>query len=68
MSTMPLIELNDGDRIAQLGFGTDQIEPDDTCTAAKTAAHFRLRPLIGECDPGHVTGVNRRHATVARGV
>jgi 2,5-diketo-D-gluconate reductase A len=36
-STIPLIELNDGQYIPQLGFGVWQIPPDETATAVKQA-------------------------------
>ena len=40
MSTVPLIDLNDGKKIPQLGFGVFQIEPENT---ASTLPSRRLR-------------------------
>ena len=45
MSTVPTIELNDGNRIPQLGFGVFQIPPDDTADAVKTALDIGYRHI-----------------------
>ena len=37
MSHVPMIELNDGAKIPQLGFGVFQIDPGETADAVKTA-------------------------------
>jgi 2,5-diketo-D-gluconate reductase A len=43
VSNVPTIELNDGTRIPQLGFGVYQIDPDDTAAAVKTALDIGYR-------------------------
>ncbi len=45
MSTVPTIELNDGNTIPQLGFGVFQIPPDDTAEAVKTALDIGYRHI-----------------------
>ena len=45
MSTVPTIELNDGNTIPQLGFGVFQIPPDDTADAVKTALDIGYRHI-----------------------
>jgi 2,5-diketo-D-gluconate reductase A len=45
MSTVPLIDLNDGNRIPQLGFGVFQIPPDETAQAVKTALDIGYRHI-----------------------
>ncbi|MBX7446539.1 aldo/keto reductase [Mycolicibacterium sp. 3033] len=45
MSTVPTIDLNDGNRIPQLGFGVFQIPPDDTADAVKTALDVGYRHI-----------------------
>ena len=45
MSTVPTIELNDGNKIPQLGFGVFQIPPDDTADAVKTALDIGYRHI-----------------------
>ncbi|AFM16183.1 aldo/keto reductase, diketogulonate reductase [Mycolicibacterium chubuense NBB4] len=45
MSTVPTIELNDGARIPQLGFGVYQIPPEDTAGAVKTALEIGYRHI-----------------------
>ena len=45
MSTVPTIDLNDGNRIPQLGFGVFQIPPDDTADAVKTALDIGYRHI-----------------------
>ena len=44
MSTIPTIELNDGTRIPQLGFGVFQIDPDKTAQSVQDGAGHRLPP------------------------
>ena len=45
MSDVPTIELNDGHRIPQLGFGVFQIEPGKTAAAVKTALDIGYRHI-----------------------
>lgn len=45
MSNVPTIELNDGARIPQLGFGVFQIDPDETAAAVKTALEVGYRHI-----------------------
>jgi 2,5-diketo-D-gluconate reductase A len=45
MATVPTIELNDGTRIPQLGFGVFQIDPDETARAVKTALEIGYRHI-----------------------
>lgn len=45
MSKVPTIELNDGVRIPQLGFGVFQIKPDDTAVAVKRALDIGYRHI-----------------------
>jgi 2,5-diketo-D-gluconate reductase A len=45
MSNVPTIELNDGVRIPQLGFGVFQIKPDETATAVKGALDIGYRHI-----------------------
>ena len=45
MSTIPTIELNDGTRIPQLGFGVFQIEPDKTAQSVQTALEIGYRHI-----------------------
>lgn len=45
MTGVPAIELNDGARIPQLGFGVFQIEPEDTAAAVKTALEIGYRHI-----------------------
>ena len=45
MSNVPAIELNDGTRIPQLGFGVYQVEPDETAGAVKTALDLGYRHI-----------------------
>ena len=45
MSTVPTIDLNDGNTIPQLGFGVFQIPPDDTADAVKTALDIGYRHI-----------------------
>lgn len=45
MSTVPTIDLNDGNKIPQLGFGVFQIPPDDTADAVKTALDIGYRHI-----------------------
>ncbi|WP_406814281.1 aldo/keto reductase [Mycobacterium sp. M23085] len=45
MSQVPTIELNDGVRIPQLGFGVFQIKPDETAAAVKTALEIGYRHI-----------------------
>jgi 2,5-diketo-D-gluconate reductase A len=45
MSNIPAIELNNGIRIPQLGFGVFQIPPDETAAAVKTALDIGYRHI-----------------------
>ena len=45
MSTVPTIELNDGNKIPQLGFGVFQIPPEDTAEAVQTALDIGYRHI-----------------------
>jgi 2,5-diketo-D-gluconate reductase A len=45
MSNVPTIELNDGAKIPQLGFGVFQIDPDETAQAVKTALDIGYRHI-----------------------
>jgi 2,5-diketo-D-gluconate reductase A len=45
MTGVPTIELNDGARIPQLGFGVYQIPPEDTAKAVKTALEIGYRHI-----------------------
>lgn len=45
MTEVPTIELNDGARIPQLGFGVFQIEPDETADAVKHALEVGYRHI-----------------------
>lgn len=45
MSNVPTIELNDGVRIPQLGFGVFQIKPDETAEAVKRALDIGYRHI-----------------------
>ena len=45
MSTVPSIELNDGQSIPQLGFGVFQIPPDETAEAVKRALDIGYRHI-----------------------
>ena len=45
MTKVPTIELNDGVRIPQLGFGVFQIKPDDTVAAVKHALDIGYRHI-----------------------
>ena len=45
MSHIPAIELNDGRRIPQLGFGVFQIEPENTAAAVRAALEIGYRHI-----------------------
>ncbi|MDZ4265116.1 MAG: aldo/keto reductase [Mycobacterium sp.] len=45
MAEVPTIELNDGTRIPQLGFGVFQIPPEETAAAVKTALDIGYRHI-----------------------
>ncbi|HTX95164.1 MAG TPA: aldo/keto reductase [Mycobacterium sp.] len=61
MSNVPTIELNDGVRIPQLGFGVFQIKPDETAEAVKRALDIGYRHI----DTAEMYGNERE---VAQGV
>ena len=68
MSTVPTIDLNNGNRIPQLGFGVFQIPPDDTADAVKTALDIGYRHIdtaeMYQNEKGVGDGI--RHAGVDR--
>jgi len=68
VSTVPTIDLNDGNRIPQLGFGVFQIPPDDTADAVKTALDIGYRHIdtaeMYQNEKGVGDGI--RHAGVDR--
>ena len=68
MSTVPTIDLNDGNKIPQLGFGVFQIPPDDTADAVKTALDIGYRHIdtaeMYQNEKGVGDGI--RHAGVDR--
>jgi 2,5-diketo-D-gluconate reductase A len=45
MTPVPVIELNDGGRIPQLGFGVYKVAPDETAAAVRTALEVGYRHL-----------------------
>jgi 2,5-diketo-D-gluconate reductase A len=45
VSTVPVIQLNDGHGIPQLGFGVFQIEPEETAEAVRTALEIGYRHI-----------------------
>ncbi|HEX2214955.1 MAG TPA: aldo/keto reductase [Mycobacterium sp.] len=45
MTHVPAIELNDGTRIPQLGFGVYQVPPNDTASAVRTALEIGYRHI-----------------------
>jgi 2,5-diketo-D-gluconate reductase A len=45
MSNVPVTELNDGNRVPQLGFGVFQVEPDETATAVRAALEIGYRHI-----------------------
>jgi 2,5-diketo-D-gluconate reductase A len=45
LSKVPLIQLNDGAHIPQLGFGVFQIQPDETADAVRTALEIGYRHI-----------------------
>ena len=69
MSTVPNIDLNDGARIPQLGFGVYQIDPDETAAAVKTALDIGYRHIDTAEMYGNEAGVGQgiRDAGLARG-
>ncbi|MDF2828335.1 MAG: 2,5-didehydrogluconate reductase [Mycobacterium sp.] len=68
MSTVPNIDLNDGARIPQLGFGVYQIDPDETAAAVKTALDIGYRHIDTAEMYGNEAGVGQgiRDAGLAR--
>jgi 2,5-diketo-D-gluconate reductase A len=56
---IPAIELNDGARIPQLGFGVFQIEPDRTAAAVKAALEIGYRHIDTAEMYGNEKGVGR---------
>jgi 2,5-diketo-D-gluconate reductase A len=45
LTNVPTIQLNDGTRIPQLGFGVFKVDPDDTAEAVKTALDIGYRHI-----------------------
>jgi 2,5-diketo-D-gluconate reductase A len=69
VSTVPNIDLNDGARIPQLGFGVYQIDPEETAAAVKTALDIGYRHIDTAEMYGNEAGVGQgiRDAGLARG-
>jgi len=59
MGMAPVIELNDGHRIPQLGFGTFQIDPEDTADAVRTALEIGYRHIDTAQMYGNEKGVGQ---------
>jgi 2,5-diketo-D-gluconate reductase A len=59
VSNVPTIELNDGAKIPQLGFGVFQIEPDRTAEAVKAALEVGYRHIDTAEMYGNEKGVGR---------
>lgn len=66
---VPLITLNDGHRIPQLGFGTYQVPPDETAETVRTAVEIGYRHIDTAQMYGNERGVGQgiRDAGVDRG-
>jgi 2,5-diketo-D-gluconate reductase A len=66
---VPLITLNDGHRIPQLGFGTYQVPPDETAQTVRTAVEIGYRHIDTAQMYGNEKGVGQgiRDAGVDRG-
>ena len=66
---VPLITLNDGHRIPQLGFGTYQVPPDETAETVRTAVEIGYRHIDTAQMYGNEKGVGQgiRDAGVDRG-
>ena len=69
MSHVPTIDLNDGAKIPQLGFGVFQIDPGETADAVKTALDIGYRHIDTAEMYGNEAGVGQgiRDAGVDRG-
>jgi 2,5-diketo-D-gluconate reductase A len=68
MSKVPMIELNDGVRIPQLGFGVFQIDPGETAAAVRAALQIGYRHIDTAEMYGNEKGVGQgiRDAGLAR--
>jgi 2,5-diketo-D-gluconate reductase A len=69
VSTVPTIELNDGTKIPQLGFGVYQIDPDETAAVVRTALEIGYRHVDTAQMYGNEAGVGQgiRDAGLDRG-
>lgn len=69
MGGVPLITLNDGHQIPQLGFGTYQVPPDETAETVRTAVEIGYRHIDTAQMYGNEKGVGQgiRDAGVDRG-
>ena len=61
VSTVPTIDLNDGNQIPQLGFGVFQIPPEETAAAVKTALDIGYRHIDTAEMYGNEKGVGAGH-------
>ncbi|WP_290062100.1 aldo/keto reductase [Amycolatopsis solani] len=59
MTSVPVIELNNGVRMPQLGYGVFQIPDDETATAVKTALDVGYRSIDTAAVYGNEKGVGR---------
>jgi 2,5-diketo-D-gluconate reductase A len=69
VSTIPTVELNDGARIPQLGFGVYKVAPDETAEAVRIALDVGYRHIDTAAMYGNEQGVGQgiRDAGVDRG-
>jgi 2,5-diketo-D-gluconate reductase A len=69
VSTIPTVELNDGARIPQLGFGVYKVAPDETAEAVRTALDVGYRHVDTAAMYGNEQGVGQgiRDAGLDRG-
>jgi len=58
-STVPVITLNDGNRIPQLGFGVFKVDPQETATAVRTALEIGYRHIDTAQMYGNEDGVGQ---------
>jgi 2,5-diketo-D-gluconate reductase A len=69
VGNVPLITLNDGNKIPQLGFGVYQVPPDETAATVRTALETGYRHIDGAQMYGNEKGVGEgiRDAGLDRG-
>jgi 2,5-diketo-D-gluconate reductase A len=69
VSQIPAVELNDGERIPQLGFGVYKVDPDETADAVATALRIGYRHIdtAQMYKNEHGVGQAIRDAGIARG-